>query len=121
MQIPSYLKLRALEEALWETALETAGPLEIRPVCELPLRAWITVGVQRMERQRRLAPEDLAIAHTNLGEFICLMKREAVFLGKPDRLDDAAFRAARRRLRRQASLTTFALWPFWPHNFVATS
>ena len=73
-----------------------------------------------MERQRRLAPEDLAIAHINLRKFIGLMKKEAVFLGKPDRLDIATFQAARRRLRRQASLTTFALWPFWPHNFVAT-
>jgi hypothetical protein len=50
-----------------------------------------------------------------------LMKREAVFLGKADQLDNATFHAARRRLRRQASLTTFALWPFWPHNFVATN
>jgi hypothetical protein len=49
------------------------------------------------------------------------MKKEAVFLGKPDRLDIATFEAARRRLRRQASLTTFGLWPFWPHNFVATN
>jgi len=50
-----------------------------------------------------------------------LMKRRAVFLGKADQLDNATFHAARRRLRRQASLTTFALWPFWPHNFVATN
>jgi len=49
------------------------------------------------------------------------MKKEAVFLGKPDRLDNTTFHAARRRLQRQASLTTFALWPFWPHNFVATN
>ena len=75
---------------------------------------------QRMERQRRLAPEDLAIAHANLRKLIGLMKKEAVFLGKPDRLDNATFHAAHRRLRRQASLTAFALWPFWPHNFVAT-
>ncbi len=121
MQIPSYLKLRAFEDALWETALETVGPVEIHPAFALTLRAWITIGVQRMERQRRLTPEDLAVAHSNLREFIGLLKREAVFLGNMDRLDNATFRAARRRLRRQASLTTFALWPFWPQNFVATN
>jgi hypothetical protein len=121
MNIPSYLKLRALEDALWQTALETVGRLEMHPACALSLRAWITIGVQRMERQSRLTPEDLATAQTNLREFIGIMKREAVFLGTPDRLDNATFRAARRRLQRQASLTTFALWPFWPHNFVATN
>jgi len=121
MHKPSDLKPRTLEDALWETVLEAAGPLEIHPTCALSLRAWITIGVQRMERQRRLTLEDLAIADTNLRKFIGLMKKKAVFLGKPDRLDNATFHAARRRLRRQASLTAFALWPFWPHNFVATN
>jgi hypothetical protein len=121
MHTPSYLNERALEDALWKTALETAGIVEIHPTCALSLRAWITVGVQRMERQRRLAPEDLAIACANLRKFIDLMKREAVFLGKADRLDNVTFRAARRRVRRQATLTAFALWPFWPHNSVATN
>ena len=41
-------------------------------------------------------------------------------LGNPDHLDNAAFQAARRRLRRLAAVTVFTLWPFWPHNFVAT-
>jgi len=120
MHISSDLKLKELEDALWQTAQDAANPVEIRPSCVLSLRAWIRIGVQRMERQRRLAPEDLASAHCNLKKFIDLMKKEAVFLGKAERLDYATFRAARRRLQRQASLTAFALWPFWPHNFVAT-
>jgi len=120
MHISPDLKLKELEDALWQTARDAANPVEIRPSCALSLRAWIRIGVQRMERQRRLAPEDLAIAHGNLKKFIDLMKKEAVFLGKAERLDYATFRAARRRLQRQASLTAFALWPFWPHNFVAT-
>jgi hypothetical protein len=49
------------------------------------------------------------------------MKREAVFLGKAEQLDYPTFHAARRRLQRQATLITFTLWPFWPHNFVATN
>jgi hypothetical protein len=121
MHIPLDLKPEALEDTLWRTAVEAVSPLEIDPACAARLRAWITIGVQRMERQRRLAAADLAIAHTNLGKLISLMKKEAVFLGKPDRLDNATFQATRRRLRRQASWTAFALWPFWPHNFVASN
>jgi hypothetical protein len=120
MHMPSYLNLRTLEDELWPTVLEAVGSLEIDRACTRSLQAWIAIGAQRMERQRRLAPEDVAIAHTNLKKFVELMKREAVFLGRPDHLDNAAFHAARRRLRRQAALTTFTLWPFWPHNFVAT-
>jgi hypothetical protein len=120
MHKPSYLNLKTLEDALWQTVLETVDPLEIEPACALSLRAWIAIGVQRMERQFRLASEDVTIAHANLRNFIDLMKREAVFLGRPDHLDNATFRAARSRLRRLAALTTFALWPFWPHNFVVT-
>jgi hypothetical protein len=120
MHIPSYLNLQRLEDTFWQTALETVDTLEIDPACALSLRSWIAIGVQRMDRQRRLASEDVVIAHTNLRKFIELMKKEAVFLGRPDHLDNTTFRAARRRLRRLATLTTFSLWPFWPHNFVAT-
>ena len=45
MHNPSDLKPRTLEDALWETALEAAGTLEIHPTCALSLRAWITIGV----------------------------------------------------------------------------
>jgi hypothetical protein len=121
MQLSPQLKLRELEDAIWQTALETIGTTEIEPACALSLRAWITIGVLRMERQRRLTPEDIAKAKANLAKLVDLMKKEAVFLGKPDHLDNAAFRAARRRLQRQASLSAFALWPFWPRSFVATN
>jgi hypothetical protein len=121
MHVPSYLNEGAFEDAFWKTVLETAGTVKIHPACAIALRAWIRIGVQRMERQRGLAPEDLAIAHANLRKLIDLMKREAVFLGKAEQLDYATFHAARRRLQRQATLTTFTLWPFWPHNFVATN
>ena len=121
MHTSLYLKGKVFEDALWQTALETAGSEEFSPGCECSLRAWITIGVQRMERQRRTTPEDLAIADRNLRKFIDFLKKEAVFLGKPNNLDNATFQAARLRLRRQASMTTLTLWPFWPHNFVLTS
>ncbi|MBV8140949.1 MAG: hypothetical protein JOZ60_02770 [Verrucomicrobia bacterium] len=114
------MNLKTLEARLWQTALETAGTLEIDPACAVSLRSWIAIGIQRMDRQRRLASEDIVIAHTNLRKFMELMKKEAIFLGRPDHLDNTTFKAARRRLRRMATLTTFALWPFWPHNFVTT-
>jgi hypothetical protein len=120
MHISSDSKLKAFEDALWQTARDAARPMEIRSPCVLSLRAWIRMGVERMERQRRLAPEDLAIARANLRKFIDFMKKEAVFAGKPERLDNATFHAAHRRLQRQAALTAFTLWPFWPHHFVAT-
>ena len=121
MQITTYLKPRGLEDALWKTILEAAGPVEIRPACERSLRGWITIGVQRMERQRRVAPEDLAIAHASMRKFVDILKKEAVFLGKPNYLDNTTFQAARRRLRRQSRLSAFTLWPFWPQSFVLTS
>jgi hypothetical protein len=121
MHIHSYLNASALEDAFWKTVLETAGTLEIHPACALSLRAWITVGVQRMERQQRLAAEDIATAHASLRAFIDLMKREAVILGKADRLDNVTFRVARRRVRREGTLTAFSLWPYWPQYFVVTN
>jgi hypothetical protein len=112
---------RELEHKLWQTALDAAGKVEIGPVCASSLRAWIAIGIQRMERQGRLAAEDLALAHANLRKFVDLLKREAVFLGKPNQIDSSTFHAARRRLRRQSSISTFTLWPFWPLNFVLTT
>ena len=121
MHITNYLKPTGLEDALWKTILETGGPVEIRPGCERSLRAWITIGIQRMERQRRLGPEDLAIAHASLRKFVDILKKEAVFLGKPNYLNNTTFHAARRGLRRLGSLSAFTLWPFWPHSFVLAS
>ena len=42
-----------------------------------------------MERQRRWGPEESGIAQINLRKLISLMKKEAVFLGETDRLDNA--------------------------------
>ena len=82
MHMPSYLNLRTLEDELWKTVLEAVGSLEIDRACALSLQGWIAIGVQRMDRQLRLASEDVAIAHNNLKKLIELMKREAVFLGQ---------------------------------------
>jgi hypothetical protein len=120
MYTEPYLKLSTLEDDLWQTALKTAGPIDISPACAESLRAWIAIGVQRMERQHRLAPADLAMAHSNLRKFLDLLKKEAVFLDNPNRLDNRVFHAARGRLRGQAAVSMLTLWPFWPHNFVST-
>ena len=118
MHISTHPKGAALEDALWQTALETAGSIQLSTACEQSLRGWIAIGIQRMERQQRMAADDLALAHTNLRKFVDLLKKEAIFQGKPNRIDSETFRATRIRLRRRASMTTFTLWPFWPHNFV---
>jgi hypothetical protein len=109
-----------LRQTLWQSALEAATPLEFQPGCAHFLRAWIAMGVERMEITGRLAPQDLAIARANIRTFIHLMKNEAVVLGRPDRLDNDTLRAAHRRLERKGLLTTFTLWPFWPNEFVAS-
>jgi hypothetical protein len=77
------------------------------------------MGVERMTTTGRLRPSDLAIARANIQAFVQLMKSEAVFLGRPDRLDKETLRAAHRRLERKGLLTPFTLWPFWPNEFVA--
>ena len=119
MYLTTYLKPRGLEDALWKTVLEAAGPVEIRPACERSLRGWITIGAQRMERQRRLTPEDLAIAHASMSNFVDILKKEAVFLGKPNYLDNTTFHAARRRLRRQSSFESFHALAFLAAKFCA--
>jgi len=93
MHTSLYLKGKVFEDALWQTALETAGSEEFSPGCECSLRAWITIGVQRMERQRRTTPEDLAIAEMNLRKFIDFLKKEAVFLAS--RTNSITLRSAR--------------------------
>jgi hypothetical protein len=105
---------RTLQGELWQSVVETVGSLEIHPDCAECLRAWIATGAERMEREGRLTPEDLAIAHANLRNFIRLARIETVFLSQSGQLEYAALDGARRRLREQASLTTLALWPFWP-------
>jgi hypothetical protein len=77
------------------------------------------MGVERMQTTGCLSPADLAIAEASIKTFISLMKTEAVVLGHADRLDIETLRAAHRQLERRGRLTTFTLWPFWPHEFVA--
>lgn len=105
-----------LIDELWETAVEAASPAEFGPNCGRFLRAWNNLAVERMEAEGRLTPEDLATAESNLRRFIQLMKTESVFLGHANRLDQACFRAAHRRLERRSLLTQFTLWPFWPNS-----
>jgi hypothetical protein len=108
---------RLLDE-LWQTARQAASPMDIGPRSLRLLRAWIVIGVKRMEMEGRLSPENLAIAEKNLKYFIKLMKTEAVYLGHPDRLDKDCFHAAHRRLERRSILSQFTLWPFWPNDLV---
>jgi hypothetical protein len=107
----------ACRHDLWETVLETIGVLYVGPAARHFLHAWIARGVERMEITGCLSPADLAIAKANIKTFIGLMKTEAVVQGHADRLDIETLRAAHRQLERRG--TTFTLWPFWPHEFVA--
>jgi hypothetical protein len=110
------LDYEAVMDRLWQTTIQAARPLDIGPRSARSLRAWNAMGVMRMEMEGRLSREDLAIAETNLKRFIQLMKTEAVFLGRPDRLDNECFHAAHRRLERRSILSPFTLWPFWPSD-----
>ena len=110
--------LRASEDELWKAARQAASPMDIGSRSTRLLRAWIAMGVGRMETEGRLSPENLAIAESNLKHFIQLMKTEAVFLGHTDQLDKDCFHAAHRRLEGHSRVSQFTLWPFWPNDFV---
>ena len=73
-----------------------------------------------MIRQDRASPPDVTLAHANLIKFIGLLKKEAMYLGHPLRLDSNTLIATKKRLRLRASTTAFELWPFWPYNFVVS-
>ena len=77
------------------------------------------MGVERMQMTGCLSPTDLTIAKASIKTFIKLMETEALVLGHADRLDIEALRAAHRQLERRGRITTFTLWPFWPHEYVA--
>ena len=109
---------RASQDELWKTARQAASPMDIGPHSTRLLRAWIAMGVGRMETEGRLSPENLAIAESNLKHFIQLMKTEAVFLGHTDQLDKDCFHAAHRTLEGHSRVSQFTLWPFWPNDFV---
>jgi hypothetical protein len=111
---------KALSEDLWQIASDTIDTSEMDAAFSSSLRGWITIGVQRMIRQDRVAPPDVTLAHANLIKLIGLLKQEAMYLGHPLRLDNDTLRATKKRLRLRASATAFELWPFWPHNFVVS-
>jgi hypothetical protein len=111
------INAKAFRQELWQNAVDTAAPLGFDPACARFLHAWIAMGVERMAITARLTPPDLAMARANIRAFVQLMKSEAVFLGHSDCLDEETLRAAHRRLERKSLLTTFTLWPFWPHEF----
>jgi hypothetical protein len=104
----------SLNEILWQTVVDTCGSLKVDPSCQLFLQAWISNGVQRMQDENRLKPEDVETAKSNLKTFVEMMKSEALRTGAT-RLDNKAFRAAEHALERKSFITVFSLWPFWPH------
>jgi hypothetical protein len=108
---------RALESELWQDTLRTVGPLELSAGCAQQLRGWITMAIERMENEGRLAPQDVALAEANLQRLTELMKTKAVFLGHADRLDRDVFQAVERQLERKGFLSLESLWSFWPNEF----
>jgi hypothetical protein len=117
MKMTSPFDHRAFEDELWKIVHRTVDPLDLSPGCAQHLRGWITMAIERMENEGRLAPQDVALAETNLRRFIELMKTEAVFLGHADRLDRDVFHAVERQLERKAFFSLDSLWPFWPNEF----
>jgi hypothetical protein len=97
----------------WKSMMETADTREFDPDCAACLRARIEKGVERMEAESRVRPEDLAIAHANLRNFIRLMKIETAFLHQSGRFSVDALHGAEKRMQAVAGLH-FVLWPFWP-------
>jgi hypothetical protein len=115
------LSASACRHDLWLTAAEAIGALEFGPVARRFLQAWIAMGVERMQMTDWLSPAYLAIAQTNLKEFVHLMRTEAVVQGHPQRISIETLHAAHRQLERKGFLTTFTLWPFWPEECVPPS
>ena len=77
---------RASLDELWQTARQSASPMDIGPRSARQLRAWIVIGVKRMEMEGRLSPEHLAIAENNLKHFIQLMKQDVAASHTCDKL-----------------------------------
>jgi hypothetical protein len=69
---------KALSEDLWQIASDTIDTSEMDAAFSSYLRGWITIGVQRMIRQNRVAPPDVTLAHANLRKFIGLLKKETM-------------------------------------------
>jgi hypothetical protein len=107
-----------LKHDLWVVVLDSLGPLKIESPCARLIRACILTGVARMTVEDRLTASDLGLAHVNIRRFIEIMKTESLILGHADRLDADSFAGAQRKIARQAMVTSFTLWPFWPKEFV---
>ena len=90
---------KALSEDLWQTTLDTMDTVEMDAAFSNSLRGWIAIGVQRMIRQNRVSPPDVTLAHASLIKFIGLLKKEAMFLGHPLRVDSNTLIATKKRLR----------------------
>jgi hypothetical protein len=117
MKMLTSAEARALENELWQSALQAVGPRDLSAGCAQHLRGWIAMAIERMENENRLTSQDVALAAANLRRFIERMKAEAVFLGHADRLDGDVFRAVERELERRGLLSLESLWPFWPNEF----
>jgi hypothetical protein len=111
---------KTLSEDLWQIASDTLDTTEMDAGFSSSLRAWLNIGVQQMIRQNCVAPPDVTLAHANLIKLIGMLKKEAMYLGHPLRLDNNTLRETKKRLRLRASATAFELWPFWPLNFVVS-
>jgi hypothetical protein len=112
------LDREALGDKLWNTVVQAARQFAIGPHCVRSLRAWNAMGIERMELEDRSSPEDLAIAENNLKRFVQLMKREGVFIGHTEQLDNDCFHAAHRSLERSSIFPQSTLWPFWPNDLL---
>jgi hypothetical protein len=75
--VSSPLRLKDIEDLLWEAALKSAGKAKIFPVCGRSLRAWIVIAVQRMGRQHPLGPKDVSIAEESVTKSVEPLKRGA--------------------------------------------
>jgi hypothetical protein len=115
------LTASACRHDLWLTAVEAMGKIDMGPVARRFVRAWVAMGVERMQMTDCLSPAYLAIARANLETFIHLMKTEAVVQGHAERINIGTLHAAHRQLERKGLLTTFTLWPFWPEECVPPS
>jgi hypothetical protein len=105
----------SLNEIFWQTVVDTCGSTKIDPSCQLFLQAWISNGVQLMEDENRLKPEDIETAKNSLKTFVEIMKAEAM-RASATRLDIKSFRAAEHVCQRKSMITVYSLWPFWPHT-----
>jgi hypothetical protein len=106
----------SLNEVFWQTVVSACGSFKIEASCQLFLRAWISNGIQRMEDEHRMKPEDVETANSNLKTFVEMMTSEALRTNAT-KLDSKAFRAAEHALERRSMVSIFSLWPFWPHAF----